>query len=447
MPPQRLAWFSPVAPEGSAIARYSAELLPALRRGRVIDVFSATSAGRPPAAAAGVFEFSDFERRQRDAPYGLIVYQLGGAPAHDFVWPCLLRHPGLIVLHDDNLHAARARMLLAASQGDAYRAELAYSHAGAPAAIGNLGGSALLGESARLWPMRRIVLESARAVLVHNSWLAARIREEAPDLPVYVVEPGVPDAPDLTADRGAIRQRIGVPEDAVVFAAMDAPTPARRLSRMLRALAALPEDQPAWHLLLHGEPADHRPLLAEAQSLGVHHRLGVTGATLAEEPPAYLAAADVGVSLSWPPSRTVSASWLHWLAAGKPTLVTDLVHASDVPALDPRDWTVAGRRASRDAAGRPVDPVAVAIDILDEDHSLGLAAARLLADAALRTELGRAARRLWKDRYTFEAMAAGYARAIDDACGAAYDEARRAHWPRHLTGALRKRVTSSDTTA
>ena len=148
--------------------------------------------------------------------------------------------------------------------------------------------------------------------------------------------------------------------------------------------------------------------------------------------PAYLAAADVGVSLSWPPSRTIRASWLRWLAAGKPTIVTDLVHASDVPALDPRDWMVAGSPAARDAAGRPTDPVAVAIDILDEDHSLALAAARLAAEPALRIELGRAARRLWAARFTLDQMAAGYERAIENACRATYDEARRAHLPAHL---------------
>ena len=158
-----------------------------------------------------------------------------------------------------------------------------------------------------------------------------------------------------------------------------------------------------------------------------------------------LAAAELGGVLRVAPpvlgAALAAAVWwtaqdrargLRWLAAGKPTIVTDLVHASDVPVLDPRDWTVAGRPSARDAAGRPIDPVAVAVDILDEDHSLGLAAARLATDPALRAELGRAARRLWETRYTLERMAAGYARSIDDACRTTYDEARRAHWPPHL---------------
>ena len=416
MPQRRLAWFSPVPPDRSAIARHSADLLPALARGRTIDVYApAPAADRQPGAAA-VMDPGDFDRRQRDAPYDLIVYQLGAAAVVDDLWPFLLRHPGLVVLHDHNFHAARARMLLAEGRRDAYRAELAYSHPGVPAATGSLGEFGLLGGLERLWPMRRIVLDAARAVQVHNAWLAAQIREEAPAVPVYPVEPGVPDVGDAAAGGEAVRKRYGVPEDAVLFAAEGELTAAARLSHVLRALAALPDSASAWRLLVCGEPADAEPLLAEAQALGVGGRLAVAGRLTDDELPAHLAAADVGVSLSWPPSRTVSASWLRWLAAGKPTIVTDVVHASDVPVLDPRDWTIAGRPAARDTAGRPTDPAAVAIDILDEDHSLGLAVARLAANPALRTELGHAARRLWETRFTLERMAAGYAQSIDDIC-------------------------------
>ena len=432
---QRLAWFSPVPPDRSGVARHSADLLPALGRDRIVDLFTTSAAARRLPGAAGLYDTRDFVRQQRAAPYDLVVYHLGSAPCHDDVWPCLVRHPGLVVLHDDNLHDARARMLLAQGRADDYRAEFVYNHPGAPPRIADLGASGLLGSLIRLWPMRQTVLDSARALLVHNAWFAARIREEAPALAVDVVELGVPDVPHDPNGRAAVLRRHGVPEHAVVFAATGCLTPARRISRMLRALASLPGAAPAWHLMLCGEPVDANALLAEARALGAARRLTVTGRIAADEMPAYHAAADVGVSLSWPPSRTIRASWLRWLAAGKPTIVTDLVHASDVPALDPRDWMVAGRPAARDAAGRPTDPVAVAIDILDEDHSLALAAARLAAEPALRIELGRAARRLWAARFTLDEMAAGYERAIENACRATYDEAHRAHLPAHLAGA------------
>ncbi len=431
---QRLAWFSPIPPDSSGIAGYTADLLPAMARSREVDLFTAAPDAPRPAGAAGVFRASEFVRRQHAQPYDLIVYQLGTAPCHDTVWPYLVRYPGLVVLHDAYLHQARVRMLLADESADEYRAEFAYNHPDAPAAVAELGVARLLGSLSRLWPMRQIVLDSARALLVHNAWLAAQLRQEAPRLQIDVLDMGVSDVATVAGGRETVRQRHHVPQDATVFGAFGAITPERRISRLFRALAALPHGAPPWHLLLCGEPADRERLQADAQGLGISQRVSVTGRIPPDELPAHLAAADVGVSLCWPPTRAISASWLRCLAAGIPTIVTDLVHASDVPALDPNDWMVAGRPPAHDLQGHSNDPVGVTIDIRDEDHLLTLAVARLAGDHALRAELGGAARRLWKTRFTLDRMAAGYARIIERACRATCDEARRAQLPAHLSG-------------
>jgi hypothetical protein len=59
--------------------------------------------------------------------------------------------------------------------------------------------------------------------------------------------------------------------------------------------------------------------------------------------------------------------------------------------------------------------VCVAIDILDEDHSLRLAMRRLASDTALREQLGRAARAWWTREHSIDAMADDYERIMRDA--------------------------------
>ncbi|HEX6463196.1 MAG TPA: hypothetical protein VFZ98_02030, partial [Vicinamibacterales bacterium] len=59
--------------------------------------------------------------------------------------------------------------------------------------------------------------------------------------------------------------------------------------------------------------------------------------------------------------------------------------------------------------------VCVAIDILDEDHSLRLAMRRLATDATLRARLGRAAREYWMREHSVDAMADDYERTSRDA--------------------------------
>src|SRR4029077_1599895 len=97
------------------------------------------------------------------------------------------------------------------------------------------------------------------------------------------------------------------------------------------------------------------------------------------------------------------------------------VHMDDVPSLDPRTWTVmeAGGRRSEVGSQPPSSslqpPVAVAIDILDEDHSLRLAMRRLADDGALRAQLGTAARDWWSRTHTPDLMADDYERIIAEA--------------------------------
>jgi hypothetical protein len=54
----------------------------------------------------------------------------------------------------------------------------------------------------------------------------------------------------------------------------------------------------------------------------------------------------------------------------------------------------------------------VAIDILDEDHSLRLAMRRLASDASLRAALGRAAREWWAREHSVDVMVDDYVRAM-----------------------------------
>ena len=122
----------------------------------------------------------------------------------------------------------------------------------------------------------------------------------------------------------------------------------------------------------------------------------------------------------------------------------DLAHLTDVPSLDPRTWQVnsIATRGSRLAA-RPdpsnreprtanrdtIEPVCVAIDILDENHSLRLAMRRLATDGELRASLGAAGRRYWEREHSMPRMLEDYERILADAAGR---PAPRVTLPEHL---------------
>ena len=172
-----------------------------------------------------------------------------------------------------------------------------------------------------------------------------------------------PELAPHSGSRARIRSRHGIAEDAVVFTAFGKVTPEKRVREAMRALASAIESAPHARLLVAGEAVDYYDLQSEAERLGLSGRVTFSGYLADEDIDDYLAASDVCLCMRWPTSRETSASWLRCLAAGKPTISTDLVHTVDVPTLDPRDWSVLA--ATRKDAGGPREaaPVGVSIDI------------------------------------------------------------------------------------
>ena len=412
----RIAWFSPLPPAPTGIAGYSADVLPLLdAAGLEIDRYQAANA-------------HDFVWKNQRSRYDLAVYQLGNAPWHDYMWAYLAHYPGLVVLHDARLQHARAAQLLRERRADDYRLEFAYDHpdsaAAADYAIEGLQGSPLY-----FWPMTRTVVDSARAVAVHNPFVAGELRERHPGVHVDVIRMGVPALPSAPDARLRIRRELAIPSDSIVFVAFGLVTREKRIEAILRALGAMTARGVNAHLLLVG--GDGYPALAETiAQYGVADRVKSAGYVADDQIADYLDAADVALCLRWPTAEETSASWIRALAAGKPTIITSLPHTADVPALDARTW-----RPTR----RSKDPVAVAIDLLDEDAGLLAAMSRLSDEGTLLASFGKAGHDYWKAEHHVSLMAGDYRRVI--AAAAARPAPDVTGLPAHLTSDYSARAT------
>lgn len=387
----RVAWFSPLPPSRSGIAAYSAEVLPLLRdRGYAIDTFVASSA-------------HEFVWKHRRRPYDLTVYQMGNAACHDYMWSYLFRYPGLVVLHDAQLHQARALALTTRwlPRRDDYLAEFRANHPDAPAEIGEVVAAGF-GESLFAhWPHIRLVLAAARLTVVHNRRLLSDLREEYSTAMLDAIPMGVadPTSPGRSID---VRRRHGIPPDTVVLAAYGGLTPEKRIGSLLRALSTTAARFPRLHALLVGQSAEHYDVAGAARQWGVAERVHITGYVPEAELPAYLHEADLAACLRWPTNRETSASWLRCLAAGRATLVSDLADLVDVPMVEPRGWQ------TLDTSHPHREPVAVSITVVDEDRALHLALERLVGDREARERLGRAARAWWLTHHQLVTMADAY---------------------------------------
>ena len=479
----RLAWFTPLAPTRSGIASYSAMVLPALAARHKIEAFVddagwAAIRGDATRRADGflaveagwglVRSAHDFAPLLHAGAFDLAVYQLGNAACHDYMWAYLTRYPGLVVLHDAQLHQARARDLLRHGRAADLRAEFRFAHPDAPPGVAEWIIAGLGNPGAPIWPMTAVPLAAARAVAVHFPALAADLREAWPGLDVHVVRHG---APDLRASRGPSSElcapiahsselnSIAAPpvvadsasmtahSSELIVSAFGLVTPEKRVPQILRALAAIRGAVPGIRLRLVGEVAPYYDVEADARTHGVADLVELTGYADDAAFDRAIVESDVCLCLRWPTNREASGPWIRALAAGKPTIVNDLAHLVDLPMLDPRTWEVqVASTAAADATRvwRREEAVAVAVDILDEDHSLALALRRLATDAPLRAELGKAARRHWAANHTVAHMAADYDQAIAVAAAAPSRPGRPL--PEHITadGTLRARRLAAE---
>jgi glycosyltransferase involved in cell wall biosynthesis len=395
-------------PVRSGVATVSAGLVSDLDNDHDIDVF----VDEPVARAGGRGRSAhDFIWRHRQQPFDLTVYQVGNSSHHDYLWPYLFRYPGLTVLHDGHLHHARAAALLRERRPDDYRAEFA---ANEPDVSADAAELAIAGFDSHLlyqWPLVRLVVQASRLTAIHSRVMRNELASMLPGAQVDYLRLGhgaelTPD--DAAGRRQLARERLHLPGDAVVFGCFGGLTPDKRVPQILDAFEAVVPYAPAAHLVLAGAAADHYDLAADVHRRACSSRVMVTG--YLEDPEDLtdaIAASDVTLNLRWPTAREMSGPWLQCLAAGKATVTIDLAHTSDVPALDPRTWR-------SNAVGGDA-PITVAIDILDEDHSLRLAMRRLAMDAALRDRLGGAAREYWRTEHAPSAMLSDYRSAIEKA--------------------------------
>jgi glycosyltransferase involved in cell wall biosynthesis len=334
----RVVVFTPLPPAETGIADYSTLLVRELsRRGLAIET------------VASAEEAEAFERPKE--PH-FLLYQVGNSAHHDFLFPSLRRHPGILVLHDLVLHHSRllshlesaevrayredpgdvAKRARARARLEEYRAEAseAYPEVGEDVSeiALRIGGGRMLYD----YPLYEHLVRRSDLTVVHTESAREEVLSRCAFLPgarVRRVRMGTP-LPRLVP-RDEARRRLGLPVGALLLASFGLVTPEKRISIVLRALARLKAAGVRARYLLVGGAVPHYDPLAEAKKLGVLEDVCLVGRVPEEDFRLYAFASDLCLNLRYPSAGETSATLLTLLACGRPVLLTDQVHARDFP--------------------------------------------------------------------------------------------------------------------
>src|ERR1700721_1311294 len=104
----RVAFYSPLPPSRSGIADYSETLIEHLKPLVELEVLG------------------DASRPFDPARFDVALYHLGNNPYHGFVYQAALAHPGVVVMHESNLHHLVADLTIRQNDWDAYLRECEY---------------------------------------------------------------------------------------------------------------------------------------------------------------------------------------------------------------------------------------------------------------------------------------------------------------------------------
>jgi glycosyltransferase involved in cell wall biosynthesis/SAM-dependent methyltransferase len=319
----RVAYFSPLPPQKSGIADFSAALLPELARHLEITIFvespEITGPADLPVRLHTQFQPADFD---------LAVYQIGNNPDHAFVYDAALQNPGVVVLHEFNLHHLITEVTIRRNQWDAYLHEAEYNGGPEALAYAQRVKDLEVGPDYENLPMNRRLLDSSRAVITLNRFTADRVCGGRWKMPVAVIRHGAA-LPESHAQM--YRHRLGVDETTPLIGIFGFLKPYKRIAQALRAFQRLVRLEPRAKMILVGEEHPDFSVRALIRSLGLDEHVRVLGYLPIGDFEQYIGAVDISLNLRYPTAGESSGPLLRALGLGRAVLVSDVGSFSELP--------------------------------------------------------------------------------------------------------------------
>src|ERR1039458_2036414 len=168
----RVALFSPLPPCRSGIADYSETLVEHLKPLVDLEVFA------------------DGDRPFDPSRFDIALYHLGNNPHHGFVYEAALRHPGVVVMHESNLHHLMADLTIKRGDWDAYLRECEYEGGASALAFAERVRKLEVGPDYEGVPMTKRLLAASRGVVVHSRFMREEMRAAGFSGPTAVIPHG-----------------------------------------------------------------------------------------------------------------------------------------------------------------------------------------------------------------------------------------------------------------
>lgn len=333
----RLALVTPWPPEQSGIADYAELLSVTLSRSVDVDVITAgppASYTQPRADRARLRGASEPGVGESLGAYDRVVYALGNSRFHVDALELLRRHPGVVHFHDVQLTGLYFSLAAAAFPERPHAAlieRIEEMYAGELPAGAFEQGLPDWGRLAQLGVfMTREVRAQAEQSFVHSRYALSMLDEDSGAFargPSTILPFGMPPHAAGTS------QPVEVGDEPVILH-LGAVNAIKGIDSLIGAFGVVAQRRPGARLVIAGpiDDADRRHWQAYASEHAPGMHVEITGYVERERYSLLLGQAAVAVQLRTVATGEASLAVADCLAAGLPTIVSDLGWAAELPA-------------------------------------------------------------------------------------------------------------------
>ncbi len=392
----RLAHVSPLPPQKSGVAEYSAVLLPYLAAHCDIDLFTEPGlqvSDQVLSKNFAIYPWTELIARRDD--YDAVLYQMGNSELHIPMLDLLKEVPGVVVCHDfffSNLPFVKE---IRTGERGHFQRDMDYSH-GLRGVVEYLkhGVEAVRWE----WPVNWRVLKYAQEVIVHSEHQNELIQKfyaygwkPRPTIIKHLHE-AVPVV--LGSEKLEMRRQLGLPAEAFIYCSFGFLAPTKMNKQVIQAFSQVLSNIKGEAILifvgeLDGESEYGKDLRRILQDLKLTNKVRITGYLNKADYEKYLRCADVAVQLRKDSRGETSGALLECMAFGLPAIINSHGSFNDYD-----------------------DDTVFKLSEFPDPQELSDAMIRLNVDSPYRREIGQRARALIIDQYDPLKAASAYADVI-----------------------------------
>ena len=333
-----IIFFCPLPPKPNGIATYLAEQLPywSQRHSCMVVIEDNHPKPRDIPTSIEVIYLSEYQRQSEDLASTPHIYHVGNNLDTRYLIPTLHSRPGIVVLHDLNLHHLVGEMTLGARAPQAYTDALFQQYGRLGYLLGEqLDSHGLKGmEQTRELDFSASIIESAQQIIVHSEFSASKLRSFQLDCPVRVIPHHVsPASYEYKAEfKNQYRETLALPCNKPIFTSLGFIAEAKQITEVLNVCEDLKRDGIDFLYVLAGaaKPTEY-DVFWQIESRGLSDYVYVTGYLDEDDFFRHLHAADVIVNLRYPSAGETSGTFTRAMGAGKCCVIIDEGPFAEIP--------------------------------------------------------------------------------------------------------------------